>query len=125
MARTSIPTLPHLFIVRGDTEPCEPIQIVDSQGAAILQINDIVRLTVNSLENPPDNTTQILQFSKTMLSGDLLTQVVFTPEDADWTGVTPADYHYDLEIERPGSPARFFTVGKGEYTIVQDITKQP
>jgi hypothetical protein len=89
-------------------------------GAAIDFTGGITaKLTINSLQNPPDDTTKISQVTGT---GDASGNLTFTlPALALPDGITPVTYYYDIELT--GTTWGPMTLFKGKYTITDDITK--
>lgn len=77
-------------------------------------------LTVNSLFDPPDATTQIFQST-----GDVATEGAFGtitfPITSVNTDQTPNTYFYDIQLTDAASKVE--TITKSKFIISQDITK--
>jgi hypothetical protein len=106
---------------RGDTIP-ETFFVVDSAGAIYDITNHAFKLTLNTLRNPPNASTQILQLSEaTMIPADaLLGKVNFAPTVAQ-ADLPIGRYYYDVQMMYPNSDIQ--TIFTGTITIRQDITK--
>lgn len=103
---------------RGDTAADE-WTIQNSSGVAIDIAGFTFILTVNSVKNPPDNTTELYNLSGSIT--DALNGVVeFTPS-AVQADQKPATYYYDVQMTDTG--ARIKTIDNGEYVYKQDVTK--
>jgi hypothetical protein len=77
------------------------------------------KLTVASVKNPPDASTQVFQIAGTIF--DALNGIVdFIPTGGE-TDVEPGEYWYDVEMIGP--TGQVTTLVKDEYEILQDITK--
>lgn len=72
-------------------------------------------LTVDTLESPPDNTTQVFQLTGVEVSP--IVTFTQTTDDADNLG----DFFYDVEEIDGSSLIR--TIIKGNFQMLQDITK--
>lgn len=103
---------------RGDTAADE-WTITDSAGVAIDIAGFSFILSVNSLENPPDNTTELYNVSGTITAA-LSGIVEFSPSALN-ADQKPAVYYYDVQMTDTGG--RLKTIDKGKYTYNQDITK--
>jgi hypothetical protein len=103
---------------RGDTAADE-ISVQTSAGAAVDVTGFTFVLTVNSLENPPDATSELYNIVGTILVPAAGTvEFVPTALNADQK---PADYWYDIQMT--DDVGRIKTIAKGMYTYTQDITK--
>jgi hypothetical protein len=78
-----------------------------------------VVLTVDELEEPPDNTTQIFQSTGVITDGPG-GKVAFTLTDPQ-AATPPGDYYYDMQYTDLASKIRTFA--KGTWQVLQDITK--
>jgi hypothetical protein len=107
-----------LTIRRGDSYPI-PFTLVDAAGAALDLTDCAVVLTVNSLEAPPDDTTELCQVAGVLADDPTTGGVSFTPTTAD-TAV-PGEYHYDIQVTEAAGHVR--TPITSTLTILQDITK--
>ena len=104
---------------RGDTTPID-ITVKDPKTKKEVDITGATfLLTVNSLENPPDDTTQLFQSTGTIVDDPVNGQVTF-PIDAPAGDQTPADYYYDIQMT---SPSGVKTIVKDVYKVIQDVTK--
>ena len=78
-------------------------------------------MTVNTVENPPDDSTKV--FSAPLAPDPDQTAntgvAVFAPTSAQ--NGTAGAYHYDVQLTDGAGNVR--TVVKSTYTILQDITK--
>lgn len=106
---------------RGDTAP-DQISIVDSNGVAVSLTGLSFRLTVDSLEEPPDNTTQILQMVG-VIDDPATGIVLFSPTVLESDALIPGFYFYDIQLFRSATNI-IRTIAKSEYNILQDITKE-
>lgn len=114
----SAPTRINITRVRGDTYPFT-FTIKDSGGAAVNITGCSFVLTVASLENPPDATTNVLQLAGTL--ADAAGGVVrFHPSALD-ADKPPGTYYFDVQMTDSVADVR--TVVKGRYLVLQDITK--
>lgn len=76
-------------------------------------------LTVNSDENPTDDTDQLFALTGA-ITGAVAGEVEFAP-DATEADQPPGNYYYDVQmIDANGA---ILTVDKGRYRFKQDITK--
>lgn len=76
-------------------------------------------MTVNTLENPPDDTTQVFQLTGVLDADPTTGKVYFTPAATDTA--TVGLYYYDVQLTDAEGNVR--TVAKSTFTISQDITK--
>lgn len=103
---------------RGDTYPDE-ITVTNRRTGVVVNLTGCTfKLTVNTLSNPPDNSTELYQLTgviDTPSSG----VVTFSPTalQADRVG----NYYYDIEMV--DSFSQTITLVTGAYNYVQDITK--
>jgi len=104
--------------VRGDTA-ADLITVQNSAGVAVDITGFSFILTVNTLQNPPDNTTELYSVAGTILVAAAGT-VEFAPLLAN-VDQLPADYYYDIQMT--DDVARIKTIDKGMYTYTQDISK--
>jgi hypothetical protein len=103
---------------RGDTAADE-FTIVDEDGAAVDITGYSFVLTVNTLKNPPDDTTELYA-----IAGDIVDApngvVEFVPTDIQ-ADQNPGKYYYDVQMT--DAQSRIRTVVKGTYKYTQDISK--
>lgn len=105
---------------RGDSTP-DQISFVDSAGDALSVEGLTFRLSINSVEEPVDDTTQILQM--TGLSSNPATGIVqFSPSVAEASALPIGLYFYDIQAYRNVGDV-IQTIAKNTYTVLQDITK--
>jgi hypothetical protein len=106
---------------RGDTIP-ETFFVTDSTGAVYDITNHAFKFTLNTLRNPPDITTQVLQLTESTLvpAEALLGQVNFAPTVIQ-ANLPIGRYYYDVQMTYPTSEIQ--TIFTGTITIRQDITK--
>lgn len=100
---------------RGDTAPD---QVTFNQNITGLTF----RLTLNTLEDPPDVSTQVLQMVGT-ITNPVTGIVEFRPTLVEATGLTPGVYFYDIQVYNAFGVV-IKTAVKDSYTILQDITKE-
>jgi hypothetical protein len=103
---------------RGDTAADE-ITVQTPAGAAVNVSGFTFVMTVNSLENPPDNVTELYAIVGTILVAAAGT-VEFVPSGVQ-ADQKPADYYYDIQMT--DGAGRIKTLDKGMYTYTQDISK--
>ena len=103
---------------RGDTAADE-ITVQTSAGAAVDVAGFTFVMTVSSLENPPDGTSELYNITGT-ITGAAAGQVEFVPS-ALQADQKPATYYYDIQMTDAGG--RIKTIAKGAYVYTQDITK--
>lgn len=104
--------------VRGDTA-ADLITVQNSAGVAINISGYSFVLTVSTLENPPDATSQLYAIVGVILVAAAGT-VEFVPLTAN-ADQLPADYYYDIQMT--DGAGRIKTIEKGMYTYTQDISK--
>jgi hypothetical protein len=103
---------------RGDTA-ADLITVQNSAGVAVNIAGFSFALTVNTLENPPDNTTELYAVVGTILV-EAAGTVEFVPSGVQ-ADQLPAEYYYDIQMT--DDVGRIKTIEKGKYTYTQDITK--
>ena len=108
-----------ISMYRGDSYPIT-LKLKDStSGAAIDLTGASLLMTVDTLENPVDDSTKLFEVAG-VLDADPSTGVVtFTPTSVN-TAVVGA-YFYDVQLTDADGNVR--TVAKNTFTISQDITK--
>lgn len=102
---------------RGDTYGVT-ITITDDSNAAFDLTGYVVTLTVNSVKNPADDTTELFKITGTVAT-PTNGVAVFTPTSAN-TNQAPGKYYYDIQLVGNGN---VYTPIKGVFRIVQDINK--
>ena len=103
---------------RGDTVPDE-FTIKKPDGTAQDITGFAFVLTVNSVKNPPDDTTQILQSIGTIT--DATNGVVEFPISTPQADQEPGKYYFDVEATTP--TGKKHTILSGAYRFKQDVTK--
>lgn len=104
---------------RGDTAADE-WTIQNAAGTAAVNISGYsFILSVSSIENPPDGTSELYNLVGVITDAPN-GKVEFTPS-AVQSDQKPAVYYYDVQMTTAG--ARIKTIDKGKYTYKQDITK--
>ena len=108
-----------LSLYRGDSYPIAftlkdaPTSTpVDLTGCSLL-------LTVDTLAEPPDDTTQLFQLTGVIDANPTTGKVYFTPATTDTA--TVGSYYYDVQLTDADGNIR--TVVKSTMTIAMDITK--
>ena len=103
---------------RGDTA-ADQITVQDSAGAALDVTGYSFSLTINSLEKPPTNATELYTLSGTIIdAAGGVVEFVPTSNQADQK---PATYFYDIQMT--DDIGRIKTIEGGKYVYSQDITK--
>ena len=103
---------------RADTYPFT-ITFTDENGAAIDITGFTYLLTVDPDSAPADATNNLFQNTPVVTDGpNGVITVTLTPSEADQA---PGVYFYDLQQTDTGGAVR--TVLKGQWEVVQDITK--
>jgi hypothetical protein len=103
---------------RGDTVADEFV-ILDSNKKPQNITGWSFKFTLDTLENPPNATTKVLDIVGTITSA--AGGVVEFPWTAGQADQTPATYYYDVQATTDTGAIE--TIEKGEYDVVQDITK--
>jgi len=104
--------------VRGDTFPFSFV-IKDSSGSVVDITGFSFKLSVDTNEEPTDETTQLFKLTGVVPVGtDGVVTFTLSAGEADQT---PATYYFDLE--QTDLAAKIRTVAKGEWNVVQDVTK--
>lgn len=103
---------------RGDTAADE-FTILDENQLPVNITSFSFVLSVNTLKNPPDGTTELYRITGTILDGPNGV-VEFTPSSLQ-ANQTPGKYFYDVQMTDAGGRIR--TIDKGTYKYLQDITK--
>jgi len=105
--------------VRGDTFPFA-FRVKDSNGTVVPITGYTFKLSVDTREEPDDDTTLLFEIDGVITDGDNgLVQFTLSSLQADQT---PGTYYYDVEQIDLASKTR--TILKGEWIVVQDVTKE-
>ena len=104
--------------VRGDTVSFR-FNVKDSAGAAVDISGFSYKLTVDTLEDPTDDTTKVFQLTGSIV--DAANGVVEFSISALQSDQDPNMYYFDLEQTDNASKIR--TIAKGQWIVLQDITK--
>jgi len=107
-----------ILVARGDS-PVMPIT-VKSDGVVLDVTGYTFTLTVNSSDDPADDTGALFQINGAVVDGPN-GRVDFQPSIGDLTQ-TPDVYNYDIQMVGGGSTR---TILKGQFTIDPDITRTP
>jgi hypothetical protein len=101
---------------RGDTKPFS--LFLSDAGSPLNLTGCVIKLTVNKQSNPVDATQQVFQ-----LNGTVATPtngvVEFSMDDTQANNV--GIFYFDIEVT--DAQAKKFTVTKGVFQMLQDITK--
>ena len=112
-------TTKHVAWARGDSTT-RTFKIIDDAGAAVnVSGYTQIKMTVNSLFDPPDNSTQQFEIIGDLASG-ASGLVTFTPTTTQ-TNILADTYFYDIQAE-DGSNV-ISTLIKSKVHIIQDISK--
>lgn len=107
-----------LCFTRADTLPFS-FTIQDEAGTVIDITGGTFLLTVSSIPDPPDGTTQVFQLSGTITDGPNGV-VEFQPSSAN-LDQSPGILYYDVQWTNASGDVR--TIVKGALEIRQDVTK--
>jgi hypothetical protein len=102
---------------RGDTAPDQ--FTIQRNGVAVNITGCTFKLTVNSVKDPVDATTQLFTVAGSITSA-VAGEVEFAP-DATQADQSPGRYYYDVQMTDGSGAIR--TAQKGVYRFIQDITK--
>lgn len=109
-----------LEFFRGDTYPLE-LTIRNKATKAVIPLSGYsFKMTVDTLENPPDDSTKLFEVTGVLDSEPTTGKVSFTPT-VENTNQTIGTYYYDVQMTDPSGHIR--TIVKDLFKIVQDITK--
>ncbi len=104
---------------RGDSYPLE-ITIKNAKTKAVIDITGYsFILTVDSLKDPPDDSTKIFDVAG-VLPAPTTGVVTFTPPSVD-TNFAAGNYYYDIQMTTLGGDIR--TIAKFKWKQTQDISK--
>ncbi len=109
-----------LEIYRGDSYPLE-LTIKDKATKTVIDLTGYSFLmTVDTLQDPPDDSTKVFEITGVLDVDPTTGKVVFTPT-ALQTAIDPETYFYDVQMIDSSSNIR--TIVKDKLKILQDITK--
>lgn len=108
-----------ISMYRGDSYPINFTLTDSGSGAPINLTGCLLTLTVDTLSDPPDDSTQLFQLSGVVDADPESGRVAFTPTSGN-TADTGA-YYYDVQLTDADGNIR--TVVKSSFTIAMDITK--
>jgi hypothetical protein len=101
---------------RGDTLR---IGAVVKQNKKIMNVTSYTfKLTVNTLEDPPDDTTQLFQSDGVIV--DAVNGKIYFPLTENQVN-TIGNYFFDIQMIDPNGEKK--TLDKGQFNLTQDITK--
>lgn len=100
---------------RGDTSP--DVITVKAGGSAVDLTGCSALMTLNTLRNPPDNTTEVYQVAGVISLFDSSISFSPTVEQADQVGL----FYYDIQLTEANGAIR--TLVKDVCVYTQDITK--
>lgn len=107
-----------ISMYRGDSYPIT-FTLKDSAGSTIDLTGCSLLMTVDQLENPPDDTTKLFDVTGALSDDPTTGVVMFTPTSANTA--TIGSYFYDVQLTDAYGNIR--TVAKNTFTVSQDITK--
>ncbi len=108
-----------LSLYRGDSYPIL-FTIKDAASSTPIDLTGCsLLLTVDTLAEPPDDTTQVFQLTGALDASPSTGKVYFTPDTTDTA--TVGSYYYDVQLTDADGNIR--TVVKSTLTIAMDITK--
>jgi hypothetical protein len=108
-----------ISLFRGDSYPLS-FTLRNAASATPIDLTDCsLLLTVDTLADPPDDTTQVFQLTGSLDADPTTGKVYFTPDTTDTA--TVGTYYYDVQLTDADSNIR--TVVKSTLTISMDITK--
>ena len=104
---------------RGDDEP---IIFTLSSGGSALDVSGMTFiLTIDTLEEPPDNTTNVGSLSSTFVTDGTDGKIMFSP-DATIRDLT-ANIERFYDVQRTDGSGKKKTIIKSTWDVAQDITK--
>ena len=103
-----------ICVYRGDTSKLI-FNLKDSAGVAFDGTTRTYLLSVNSLESPPDGSTQLFQIAGVVAT----TQVSFQPTSGNVAAIISAFF----DIQETAADGTVLTIARGAFSILQDITK--
>ena len=105
---------------RGDSYPME-LTIKDKTTGDLIDITGYsFKLSVDTLEKPPDATTLLFEVPGILDVDPTTGKVSFTPTEAN-TDQVPATYFYDVQMIDASGNIR--TIAKNKWKMKQDISK--
>lgn len=125
MATTSIgvPTECDITKRRGDTKD---VQIRLTSSAVAISVQGYTALmTISTIKEPPDATTQLFQATSQINSpaSDGILRFDFAAFASQSPEIVPGSYYYDVQVTDAQSPGEIFTPLIGKFIVKQDITK--
>ena len=119
---------PTITYTRGDTAPHRLHLTVDGADLDLTGFTNI-EIVVNSLEEPPDNTTEILRQPGTLTGTPIDGRIDFQPIGAtvaarkiESEAYPPGEYFYDLQVN-DAAGERVTLLNGGAFVVQQDINK--
>lgn len=110
-----------ICVTRGDS-PIIPFKLTTPAGADIDISGGTFTLTVNTEEDPTDNTNQVFQVTGVLVGGGTTGEFTMQPTTANTGALNPdLDYFYDLRMVLASYGDR--TIFKGKWLVDQDINK--
>lgn len=107
-----------ITMFRGDSYPI--IINVRQNGVAMDLTDCTFKMTVDSLQNPPDDTTLLFELIGALSATPTDGTVEFTPTTTN-TDLDVGKYYYDVEMT--DSEGNIRTILKSTFSIQMDITK--
>lgn len=105
---------------RGDSYPLE-LTVKDANTKEVIDITGYsFILTIDTLKEPPDNTTKVFSVNGVLNVDPTTGKVSFTPTALN-TAIDTGSYYYDVQMTDASIHIR--TIAKNKWKILQDITK--
>ena len=108
-----------ISVYRGDSYPVVFTLKDKATKAAIDLTGSTVKMTVDSLKEPPDNTTKVFEVAGVLDADPTTGKVSFLPTATNTA--TAGTFFYDVQLT--GADGSVRTVAKSTFTITMDITK--
>lgn len=108
-----------ITMYRGDSYPITLTLTDKTSGASINLTGCTLLMTVDSLAEPPDDTTKLFEVSGVLDADPTTGKATFTPTSTHTA--TPGSYFYDVQLTDADGNIR--TVVKSTFVVSQDITK--
>ena len=107
-------------VIRGDTRTVN-LTFLESDGATPINLTGgTVYFTVNSSDNPADDTSVAFQKSATSFTNALLGEHTFTLTHTD-TNIAPSTYWYDAQFK--DSIGNYLSSYRGKFIVQSDVTR--